>query len=33
MVAVTIGSLSMWLMWITCYMHQMHPLIRPKIEF
>ena len=23
----------MWLMWITCYMHQMHPLIKPKIEF
>lgn len=33
LVAIIISAISMWLMWITCYMHQMYPLISPKIEF
>jgi hypothetical protein len=26
------GTICMWLMWISAYMHQMYPLIEPLME-
>ena len=26
-------GVQLWMMWITCYMHQQYPLIEPQIEF
>jgi hypothetical protein len=31
MVSVFIAALSMWIMWICTYMHQMNPLIAPLL--
>ena len=31
LVALIMSGLSMWLMWATCYLHQMYPLIEPKL--
>ncbi|KAL4476915.1 hypothetical protein ABPG73_005280 [Tetrahymena malaccensis] len=28
-VSVIISVIGMWLLWVTCYMHQMYPLITP----
>lgn len=30
--SVIIGTIGMWIMWVTCYMHQMYPLITPVIH-
>lgn len=32
LVALIMAGLSMWMMWVTCYLHQMYPLIEPKME-
>jgi hypothetical protein len=28
----TVAVVCMWLLWLCCYMHQMYPLITPKLE-
>ena len=32
LVSVTIAILSMWLMWSSVYLHQMHPIIKPLLK-
>ena len=32
LVALIMAGLSMWMMWACCYLHQMYPLIEPKME-
>lgn len=32
LVALIMAGISMWMMWATCYLHQMYPLIEPKME-
>jgi len=31
MVSVLIGTISMWIMWVCTYMHQMNPIIQPLL--
>jgi len=31
LVALIFGWIQMWALWACCYMHQMYPLIEPKI--
>ena len=31
--SILLIGIQLWMMWITCYMHQQYPLIEPHIEF
>lgn len=31
LVSIILVGVQLWMMWITCYMHQMYPLVQPKI--
>jgi hypothetical protein len=30
-ILTAIGGFCFWLMWLCCYMHQMHPLVTPDL--
>lgn len=31
--SIVLVAIQLWMMWITCYMHQQYPLVKPEIEF
>ena len=32
-VSVIVATISMWIMWACTYMHQMYPIIQPKMTY